>query len=120
MFPVERLSPACARQVGQGCLILVLRLRESIEIRIGTRKGRLGGRVYQVTFVVVVRTVLKNCADVWASNREEGAFVESAWVLIIDAREWLGRSGDRGRMGDAALSRTVLCGSGVSKDLRPT
>ena len=68
----------------------------------------------------IVRTVLKNCADIWASNREEGAFVESAWVLINDAREWLGRSGDRGGTGDAALARTVLCGSDVSKDLRPT
>ena len=102
-----------------GVSILILRLCESIEIHIGTRKGRLGGRVYQVTFVVVVRTVLKNCADVWASNREEGAFVKSAWVLIIDACEWLGQSGDQGRMGDAALSQTILCGSGVSKDLHP-
>ena len=75
----------------------------------------------EVTFVVVVRMVPKNCVDVWLSNREEWAFVESVWVLINDAREeWFGRSGDRGGMGDGALSGTVLCESGISKDLRPT
>ena len=75
-----------------------------------------------MSFVVLVRTVLKNCADVRLSNKEEGAFVvESVWVLINDAREeGFGRSGDRRGMGDAGVSGRVLCDSGKSKDPRLT
>ena len=68
--------------------------------------------------MVVVRTVLKNCVDVRLSNNKEGAFVESVWVLINDAREGFGRSGDRGGIGDTGFSGRVLCESGRSNDLR--
>jgi len=61
---VERLSAAGVRKLHQGCLLLILRLCEEVEIRVRTHKRRLSGGVIEVTFVVVVRTVLQNCADV--------------------------------------------------------
>jgi hypothetical protein len=67
-----------------------------------------------------MQTVLKNCVNVWLSNQEEWALVESIWVLINNACEWFGQSGDQGGMGDGTLSQSVLCNSGILNGPCPT